>query len=155
MKNFFPTAMIAMSEGVDSAVAALLMKQAGFAVTGVTMKLFCDGDAIPTADGGFAPVPDERVKDEMAGQTLKWGILSLAFSLSGCLSLLGFIFSFTARRRAREYRRVTGDLEGRARVGHILSWVGFGVGLGYTVFLILYFSILLLAAVIAISVGGV
>jgi hypothetical protein len=50
---------------------------------------------------------------------------------------------------------VTGDLEGRARVGHILSWVGFGVGLGYTVFLILYFSILLLAAVIAISVGGV
>ena len=51
MKNPSPTAMIAMSGGVDSAVAALLMQQAGFAVTGATMKLFCDGDAIPTADG--------------------------------------------------------------------------------------------------------
>lgn len=110
-------------------------------------------NAIPTPDGGFAPVPDERVKDEMAGQTLKWGILSLAFSASGCLSLLGFIFSFTAKRKAKEYRRVFGDLEGRARVGHILGWVGFGVGLGYTAFWVLYVSIILLAALIAVSFG--
>ena len=74
----------------------------------------------------------------MAGNVLTWGILSLAFAVSGCLALLGFIFSFTARKKAREYARLCGELEGRARVGNILGWVGFGVGLGYTAFWVLY-----------------
>ena len=96
---------------------------------------------------------NQLLKDEMAGQTLKWGIISLAFAVSGCLSLLGFIFSFTARKKAREYARLCGELEGRARVGNILGWVGFGVGLGYTAFWVLYFSLIALIMVIAISMG--
>lgn len=40
------TAMIAMSGGVDSSVAALLMQQQGYECVGATMKLFRAGDAI-------------------------------------------------------------------------------------------------------------
>ncbi len=105
-----------------------------------------------TAPEYGAPAVDTPMKDEMAGQVLKWGILSLAFAVSGCLSLLGFIFSFTAKRRSNEYRLTFGDLEGRARVGHILGRVGFGVGLGYTIFLGVYSAIIIFAAVLSIAV---
>ena len=55
------SAMIAMSGGVDSAVAALLMQQEGFAVTGATMRLFCDGETIPSADNATDDItPDIR-----------------------------------------------------------------------------------------------
>ena len=112
------------------------------------------GQIFSHLDGTPYEIPNDTVKDRMAGQVLTWGILSLAFAVSGCLSLLGFIFSFTARKKAKEYVRVCGELEGRARVGNILGWVGFGVGLGYTAFWVLYFSIIALVMVIAISMGA-
>ena len=78
---------------------------------------------------------NERLKDEMAGAALKWGIISLAFSASGCLSLLGFIFSFIAKGKALAYQNVFGVLEGRAKAGRILSKIGFGLGLGMTIYI--------------------
>jgi hypothetical protein len=108
-------------------------------------------DTAATAEYGYDTV-NEQLKDEMAGTALKWGIISLAFAASGCLSLLGFIFSFTARKKAREYARLFGQPEGRARVGNILGWVGFGTGLGYSIFFTLYFAIILFAMVL--SIGG-
>ena len=97
------------------------------------------GQIFSHLDGSPYFVPDDTVKDQMAGNVLTWGILSLAFSLSGCLSLLGFIFSFIAKSRALAYRNVFGVLEGKAKVGRILGKVGFGLGLGYSIFFALYF----------------
>ena len=85
---------------------------------------------------------NQLLKDEMVGQTLKWGIISLAFAVSGCLSLLGFIFSFIAKSRARAYEQTFGVPEGKAKVGRILGKVGFGVGLGYSIFFALYFVLI-------------
>ena len=38
------TALVAMSGGVDSSVAAALMKEKGYEAIGVTMKLYDNGD---------------------------------------------------------------------------------------------------------------
>jgi hypothetical protein len=94
-----------------------------------------------TAEYGYDTV-NEQLKDEMAGTALKWGIISLAFAASGCLSLLGFIFSFIAKSKALAYEQAFGVLEGRAKVGRILGKVGFGVGLGYSIFFALYFVLI-------------
>ena len=101
---------------------------------------------------GAVDLANERLKDEMAGAALKWGIISLAFSASGCLSLLGFIFSFIAKSRALAYRNVFGVLEGKAKVGRILGKVGFGLGLGMTIYVALVFVIALLAELATLGV---
>lgn len=95
---------------------------------------------------------NERLKDEMAGAALKWGIISLAFSASGCLSLLGFIFSFIAKSRALAYQNVFGVLEGKAKVGRILGKVGFGLGLGMTIYMA--FAVML-GVIIGLGEAGV
>lgn len=102
----------------------------------------------PTVEYGYDAVnaANEQMKSEMAGQALTWGILSLAFSASGCLSLLGFIFSFIAKSKALAYEQTFGVLEGKARVGRILGKVGFGVGLGMTIYMGL-------ALLVSIAVG--
>ena len=71
----------------------------------------------------------------MADDAFKWGIVSLVCSLLG---LLGFIFSFIARSKAFAYRKTFGVLEGRAKTGHILGRIGFGLGLCYLAFLTLF-----------------
>lgn len=97
----------------------------------------------PTAEPEILPDPaKEQKKDEAAGEVLKWGIIGLAFSLSGILSLLGWIFSAKARKLRRAYESEYGEVTGRALVGKILGNVGFGVGIGYTIFFTLYFLIL-------------
>ena len=81
----------------------------------------------------------DQLKNEMADDAFKWGIVSLVCSLLG---LLGFIFSFIARSKALAYRKTFGSLEGRAKTGHILGRIGFGIGLCYLVFLMLLAAVM-------------
>ena len=81
----------------------------------------------------------DQLKNEMADDAFKWGIVSLVCSLLG---LLGFIFSFIARSKALAYRKTFGILEGRAKTGHILGRIGFGIGLCYLVFLMLLAAVM-------------
>lgn len=110
--------------------------------------------ATSTLEYGYDAVTEanEQLKNGMAGQALTWGILSLAFSASGCLSLLGFIFSFIAKSKALAYEQTFGVLEGKARVGRILGKVGFGVGLGMTIYMALVFVIAVVAELATMGV---
>lgn len=53
-----PTVMMAMSGGVDSSVAALLLHEAGYAVTGATMKLFGADVVAPGCDSSCCSADD-------------------------------------------------------------------------------------------------
>ena len=59
-----PTVMMAMSGGVDSSVAALLLSEAGYAVTGATMKLF--GADVVGPDGDSSCCSADDVEDARA-----------------------------------------------------------------------------------------
>ena len=112
--------------------------------------------AAPTLEYGYNAVNEanEQMKSEMAGQALKWGILSLAFSASGCLSLLGFIFSFIAKSKALSYQQTYGMLEGKAKVGRILGKVGFGLGLGLTIYMSFFVLVFLLGFITGLMDPG-
>ena len=112
--------------------------------------------AVSTLEYGYDTVNEtnEQMKSEMAGQALKWGILSLAFSASGCLSLLGFIFSFIAKSKALAYRQTYGMLEGKAKVGRILGKIGFGVGLGLTIYMSFFVFVFLLGFITGLMDPG-
>jgi RNA polymerase subunit RPABC4/transcription elongation factor Spt4 len=97
---------------------------------------------------------NERMKEEMAGQAFKWGLMSLIFSGTACLSLLGFIFSFIAKSKALAYRQTYGMLEGKAKVGRILGKIGFGLGLGLTIYMSFFVFVFLLGFITGLTDPG-
>ena len=99
---------------------------------------------------GTATPVNEALKDEMAGQVFKWGLLGLIFANTGCLSLLGMIFSIIAKNQAASFERTFGEIKGRALAGRIMGRIGFGLGLGLTIFFALYIFIFVIVALAGI-----
>ena len=101
-------------------------------------------------DFGTVSTVNEVQKDAMAGQVFKWGLMGLIFANTGCLSLLGLIFSIIAKKKAAEFMNVFGEIKGRALAGRIMGRIGFGIGLAMTIFMTLYIGIFVIAALAAV-----
>ena len=77
------TVLVGLSGGVDSSVAAFILKQEGFNVVGVTMALW-DGKKLPVASGGkhacYGPGEEEEIRE--AGEIA--GLLDIPFRVFDC-----------------------------------------------------------------------
>lgn len=63
----------------------------------------------------------EELKQKLSSGSLTFGILGLIFCSTG---LLGLIFSAIGRSKAKKYAAEAGAVEGKAKVGKILSTIG-------------------------------
>mgnify|MGYP003317048446 CR=1 FL=1 len=76
------------------------------------------GQIFSHLDGTPYEIPDDTVKDQMAGNVLTWGILSLAFAVSGCLSLLG------GPRKTKRYRKIKVQYQNLALQTRVKTFTG-------------------------------
>ena len=95
-------------------------------------------DAFST--GQELSAPTTAYEDELAGSTLRLGIMGLVFSHVPFLSVPGFVLSLLACARAGSYERTFGALKGRAKVGSVLGKVGRAVGLAWNIAIAVYFT---------------
>ena len=73
-------ALVAMSGGVDSAVAALLLKRGGYDLTGITMRLWNDGEDIP--DAFYCPPDENAIEAKKIAELLGFEHLTTALGHS-------------------------------------------------------------------------
>lgn len=67
-------------------------------------------------------------RNALSTKVLLCGILSLAFSCSFYLSLLGVVFGLFEKRKEREYKNAFGSVESCSQVGRDLGAAGLVVG---------------------------
>lgn len=100
-----------------------------------------------TAQPVYTAVETERT-NELGNKTLTLGIVGLALAELG---LPGLIVSRIGLNKAAELESLVGELSGKGKVGKILSKVGFGLGIGMTIFWILYIIFVVMYGVLIYS----
>lgn len=88
-----------------------------------------------------SPKAHDPHQDELASSIMGTGIASIP--LAFVFGLPGIIVAATAKKKVAEYTRLYGEPSGRAKVGAILSKVGFPLGWGMLAFYLLYIILLL------------
>ncbi len=78
-------ALVAMSGGVDSAVAALLVKDAGFDTAGLTMKLWSDSERVTDTYSGISTTDIDDAKRIADALGIPHHVLSLGDTFRACV----------------------------------------------------------------------
>lgn len=99
--------------------------------------------ATPVAEPTYQQAPTFNaapVENVDAGTLLIRGILAIALCELG---IPGIIFGSIAKRLAAQFMAANGgQLFGKAKIGSILGRIGFGFGIGFTIFWAFYFIII-------------
>lgn len=85
------------------------------------------------------PGPSFEEIRHTANVVLAWGIVSVFFSMTIYLSLLGVIFSILGIVKAKKYRQMAGPETGSALAGKVLSIIGLCTGI---VMMIVFFVVM-------------
>lgn len=88
------------------------------------------GDPTVTAQNDSVDLAAKKRREGLAIETLTWGIVSLALTLFASFFILGFIFSFIAKKKANQYETEFGESDDiRVRLGRIFGTISFIMGL--------------------------
>ena len=87
----------------------------------------------------------QKQKEGLSGQILKYGILSLVFASTFIVAFLGIVFATKAKNAAEYFEHKYNSLDVRARVGKILSIPGLILSIVMTVIFVLYLLIFVIA----------
>jgi len=80
------------------------------------------------------------------------GIVAAVLSFN--ITIVGIILGFVTLSGVKKYLAAGGEQTGKIKTASILAKVAIGVGIGFTVFYIIYFAIIGAAAASAISMAG-